>query len=80
MKSVIIVGDRAVVDHISINPQTPHYSGPVVVLVNPTTHSSGEGPPMGIARLPQGSVIGFHGTGGSFGMVGGKISMPGGFL
>jgi carboxyl-terminal processing protease len=71
-------GDTAV-DHLSIDPQTPYYSGPVVALVNPTTHSSGEGPAMGIARLPQGSVIGFHGTGGSFGMVGGSIVMPRGY-
>ena len=34
---------------------------------------------MGIARLPRGSVIGFHGTNGSFGMVGGQITMPGGY-
>jgi carboxyl-terminal processing protease len=79
----ITVSDRepvgTIVDHISIEPQTPRYSGPVVALVNPATHSSGEGPAMGIARLPQGSVIGFHGTGGSFGMVGGTIVMPGGY-
>ena len=75
----ITVGDSAVMDYISINPQTPHYGGPVVTLVNPATHSSGEGPAMGIARLSQGSVIGFHGTGGSFGMVGGSITMPGGY-
>lgn len=67
------------VDHISIDPQTPRFSGPVVVLVNPGTTSSGEGPAMGIARLPQGSVIGFHGTNGSFGMTGGELPMPGGY-
>ena len=67
------------VDNLSITPQTPHFGGPVVVLVNPGTISSGEGPTMGIARLPQGRVIGFHGTNGSFGMVGGGIAMPGGY-
>ena len=67
------------VDHLVITPQTPHFGGPVVVLVNPGTISSGEGPAMGIARLPQGRVIGFHGTNGSFGMVGGGIAMPGGY-
>jgi len=51
----------------------------VVALVNPNTKSSGEGIGMGIARLPQGSVIGFHGTNGSFGMTGGEIPMPGGY-
>ena len=30
-----------------------------------------KGPPIG-----QGAVIGFHGTGGSFGMVWGSIAMP----
>ncbi len=69
----------AIVDNLSINPQTPYFGGPVVALVNPGTISSGEGPAMGIARLPQGRVIGFHGTNGSFGMVGGSIEMPGGY-
>lgn len=69
----------AIVDNLSINPQTHYFGGSVVVLVNPGTISSGEGPTMGIARLPRGSVIGFHGTNGSFGMVGGKIKMPGGY-
>lgn len=76
----ITVDDRpVVVDNLSIKPQTPYFGGPVVALVNPGTISSGEGPTMGIARLPQGSVIGFHGTNGSFGMVGGEIAMPGGY-
>ena len=34
---------------------------------------------MGIARLPQGKVVGFDGTNGSFGMVGGEIQLPEGF-
>jgi carboxyl-terminal processing protease len=64
---------------IFIAPQTPHYGGPVVVLVNPGTKSSGEGPAAYLSQLPNGSVIGFHGTNGSFGMAGGEISMPGGY-
>ncbi|MHB8772915.1 MAG: S41 family peptidase [Syntrophales bacterium] len=67
------------VDNIFANPQTPFFGGPVVVLVNPGTISSGEGPALCIGRLPQGRVIGFHGTNGSFGMVGGAIGMPGGY-
>jgi len=67
------------VDNISINPQTPYFDGPVVALVNPGTISSGEGPTMCISQLPKGMVIGFHGTNGSFGMVGGNIKMPGGY-
>lgn len=72
-------GPDLFVDQISITPQAPYYGGPVVVLVNPSTTSSGEGPPEYISRLPQGTVIGFHGTNGSFGMVGGEIALPGGY-
>ena len=35
---------------------------------------------MGIKRLPQGKVVGFTGTNGSFGMVGAAALMPGGFM
>ncbi len=72
-------GPDPIVDQISIEPQTPHYGGPVVVLVNPNTKSSGEGPPARISRLPNGTVIGFYGSNGSFGMVGGEIALPGGY-
>jgi carboxyl-terminal processing protease len=66
-------------ENLMINPQDPYFSGPVAVLVNPQTKSSGEGIPMGISRLPQGKVIGFGGTNGSFGMAGGQIRLPGGY-
>lgn len=72
-------GPEPIVENVMIEPQSPHYSGAVAVLVNPQTKSSGEGVPMGIARLPQGKVVGFNGTNGSFGMVGGEIRLPGGF-
>ena len=64
-------------DALRIQPQTLRYGGPVVVLVNPATVSSGEGPAMCLARLGA-PIIGFHGTNGSFGMTGGEIAMPGG--
>jgi carboxyl-terminal processing protease len=73
------VGPNPIVENISITPQTPYYGGPVVVLVNPSTTSSGEGLPMGISRLPSGKVLGFSGTNGSFGMTGGAIKLPGGY-
>jgi carboxyl-terminal processing protease len=60
-----------------IEPLEPYYGGPVVVLVDNSCFSSGEGIPMAIQRLPQGTVIGFNGTFGSFGMTGGVIFMPG---
>ena len=60
-----------------IEPLQPHYSGPVVVLIDHATFSSGEGIPMAISRLSQGTVIGFYDTYGSFGMTGGEIDLPG---
>jgi len=62
---------------LNISPQTPHYEGPVIVIVNPLTISSGEGVAMAIQNLPQGQVLGFWGTNGSFGMTGGDATMPG---
>lgn len=72
-------GTESIVDHLSIEPQTPPYAGPVVVLVNPGTTSSGEGLPLHLSRLPKARVIGFHGTNGSFGMTGGEIKLPAGY-
>ena len=64
---------------IWIRPGVPRYTGPVVALVNNGTISSGEGLAMAIKRLPQGRVVGFAGTNGSFGMAGDGVLMPGGF-
>jgi carboxyl-terminal processing protease len=59
-----------------IEPLQPYYGGPVVVLIDNACYSSGEGIPLAISRLPQGTVMGFYGTYGSFGMTGGLISLP----
>ena len=61
-----------------ITPQAPQYAGPVVALVNPRTISSGEGLARCINDKPNGAVLGFHGTRGSFAAAGGEILMPGG--
>lgn len=63
-----------------IEPAGERFSGPVVALVDPGCISSGEGVAMGIRNLPEGKVVGFRGTNGSFGMVmGPMIGMPGGY-
>lgn len=65
---------------ITIEPGSPVFEGPVVALVNPACISSGEGIAMSVGRLPNGEVVGFRGTNGSFGMVyGAMIEMPGGY-
>lgn len=72
-------GPTPMIDKVVIEPQAPHFDGPVVVLVNSATKSSGEGVPAYLSKLPQGMVLGFTGTNGSFGMVGGEITLPGGY-
>lgn len=62
-----------------IKPNKLHYDGPVVALIDKGTISSGEGIPLAIQRLPQGTVIGTHGTYGSFGLTGGQIKLPSGY-
>ena len=61
---------------VRITPQSVNYGGPVIALVNPACISSGEGIAMGIKDSPNGRVVGFYGTNGSFGITGGKIIMP----
>jgi carboxyl-terminal processing protease len=60
-----------------IESQEPDYTGPVVALVNRATQSAAEGVPMAIQRLPQGHVIGFYGTSGSFAIGLAHVKMPG---
>lgn len=52
----------------------------MVALVNNGCISSGEGVAMGIKNLPNGRVVGFGGTNGSFGMSGDAALMPGGYM
>jgi len=65
---------------ISIEPAARRYAGPVVALVDNGCISSGEGVAMGIQNLPNGRVVGFSGTNGSFGMSGDAAMMPGGYM
>jgi carboxyl-terminal processing protease len=61
-----------------LEPQGSYFGGPVVCLVNAGTASSAEGVAMAIQRLPQGHVMGFYGTHGSFGLVAGESALPAG--
>jgi carboxyl-terminal processing protease len=62
---------------LGIEPKEPHYAGPVAVLIDQYTMSTGEGFPLVIQRLPQGTVVGVYGTHGSFGMCCAGIKLPG---
>lgn len=61
--------DFAIIDSIITQVENPHFGGEVVVIVGPNCISTGEGIPMMIQRLPNGRVISFWGTNGSFGIV-----------
>lgn len=63
---------------LDIEPGTPRYDGPVVAMINAGCISSGEGVAMGIKNLPNGRVVGFWSTNGSFGMSGDNAIMPAG--
>ncbi len=55
-------------DTITITPDTPRFTGKVVVLVDLLTISASEGIPMALGKLDNCTVIGQHGTNGSFGV------------
>jgi carboxyl-terminal processing protease len=63
-----------------IVPAPKTYRGPVIALVDNACVSSGEGIALGIKNRPNGKVVGFYGTNGSFGMTGGMALMPGEFF
>jgi len=63
---------------LDIVPGTPRFDGPIVAIVNTGCISSGEGVAMGVMNLPDGEVVGFWCTNGSFGMSGDEARMPDG--
>jgi carboxyl-terminal processing protease len=71
------LGFLDIVFRLAVEPKEPHYGGPIVVLVDASTVSSGEGFPMLAQRLPEGHVVGVYGTHGSFGMCCGTVRLPG---
>lgn len=59
-------------------PRTPHFAGPIAVLVDEYCASSCEGFALIARKRAGGHVVGFHGTYGSFGMSGAEVLMPDG--
>ncbi|MEM7127545.1 MAG: S41 family peptidase [Chloroflexota bacterium] len=59
-----------------VNPNELQFTKPVVVLVDHRTKSSGEGFGLIAKSLSTVSVVGIHGTDGSFGMAGASILLP----
>lgn len=68
------------IDATYVNPQSVRYAGPVAVLVNGRTVSSGEGVAQCISALPQGVAVGIGGTRASYGIANGEIPMPDGLV
>jgi carboxyl-terminal processing protease len=69
-------GNFEITATLNIEPQSPYFGGNVIVMVGPGGISSGEGPAMAIQKLPQGQVISFYASNGSFGMAAGNYNMP----
>jgi carboxyl-terminal processing protease len=61
-----------------VNPRSPHFAGPIAVLVDEHCISACEGFALIARRRAGGYVVGFHGTHGSFGMSGAEVLMPAG--
>jgi carboxyl-terminal processing protease len=64
------------IDALVTLPRKPQYTGPVAVLVNPRTISSGEGLARCIGSTARATVIGLYGTRGSFAIASGDVPMP----
>ena len=72
-------GKLKVIGEITLEPASPTYTGPVSMLIDNQTISTGEGFPLIMKSLDRGPIIGFCGTNGSMGMSGSKIKLPGGY-
>jgi carboxyl-terminal processing protease len=59
-----------------VDPRSPHFGGPIAVLVDEWCISSCEGLALVALRRAGGHVVGFHDTHGSFGMSGYEVLMP----
>lgn len=63
-------------DGLYIEPAAKQFTGPVVVLTDVGTVSSGEGVAMCIKNSTNGKSMGYWGTNGSFGLAGEIVAMP----
>ena len=61
---------------LTIEPAEPLFTKPVIVLVTSGTFNAGEGFALALKDQPNVQIVGFNGTHGSFGAIGGDISMP----
>jgi carboxyl-terminal processing protease len=65
---------------IPIVPRRPYFPGRVVVMLSPGTVSAGEGLAEAVLRRPDAVAISFRGSNGSYGITGGKVTLPAGFV
>ncbi len=72
-------GEFDFIGKITLEPANLTYTGPMALLIDHETNSSGEGFPLIMQASQRGPVVGFYGTSASFGMTGAGINMPGGY-
>lgn len=69
-----------VIGDIRLKPASQAYLGPMVMLIDNRTISSGEGFPLIMKKMDRGLLVGLFGTDGSMGMTGSTITMPGDYV
>lgn len=67
---------------VKVKPAKPYFDGPVAILINSRTGSSGEGMPLVLKGEPNVKIVGFTSTAGSFGIMSSpiEIKMPGDYV
>ncbi|MCM3041265.1 S41 family peptidase [Paenibacillus motobuensis] len=67
---------------VKVKPAKPNFDGPVAILINSSTGSSGEGMPLVLKGVPNVKIVGFTSTAGSFGLMSSpiEIKMPEGYV
>lgn len=72
-------GPLKVLGQIYLTPAPIIFTGPVAMLIDNRTLSTGEGFPLIMTTSRRGPVVGFSGTAGSMGMTGSSVKLPGGY-
>ncbi|OQC08592.1 MAG: Peptidase family S41 [Candidatus Hydrogenedentes bacterium ADurb.Bin101] len=65
---------------ITIEPRTPCFTGPVMVLIDYSTRGNSQALADSLHELPNVTLVGASGTDGSWALPGGKITMPQGYV
>lgn len=66
--------------NLYVEPRSPYFSAPVCVLINRNTREGGEALAAALRKMPKVQLVGSTATEGSYGLMDGTITMPGGHV